>query len=183
MILYNLKGNELDIINFHFIEEEEISDIFIINDNYLIDFVKHPFSLIYNNQNYAPFSSILFRKYYYKTDYLSISINNNCFKLNFIESLQSEVKCFSYLKNINVLILSFDDNIKIFEINSLRLVNIQTINNYSKFLNFNKNIFIAYGKEYISIYKNIDGIKNYQLLSKLYLINDKVISWFYGIFF
>jgi len=84
MILYNLKGNELDIINFHFIEEEEISDICIINDNYLIDFVKHPFSLIYNNQNYAPFSSILFRKYYYKTDYLSISINNNCFKLNFI---------------------------------------------------------------------------------------------------
>ena len=119
----------------------------------------------------------------YKTDYLSISINNNCFKLNFIESLQDEVKCFSYLKNINVLILSFAHNIKIFEINSLRLVNIQTIDNYSKFLNFNKNIFIAYDKEYISIYKKIDGIKNYQLLSKLYLINYKAILWLFGIHF
>ena len=49
MILYNLKGNELDITNFHFIEEEEISDICIINENYLIVFVKHPFFDIYKN--------------------------------------------------------------------------------------------------------------------------------------
>ena len=182
MILYNLKGDELDIINFHFITKE-ISDICIINDNYLIVFVKNPFFDFYKNIYDNLFLLCRMHNITFKTDYLSISINNNCFKLNFIESLQSEVKCFSYLKNINVLILSFAHNIKIFEINSLRLVNIQTIDNYSKFLNFNKNIFIAYDKDYISIYKKIDGIKNYQLLSKLYLINYKAILWLFGIHF
>ena len=65
-----------------------------------------------------------------------------------------------------MLILSFDDNIKIYKINSLKLVNIQTISNQSYCINFDKNVFIAYDKFTVSLYKKINGIKCYQLLSK-----------------
>ena len=155
IILYNLKGNRLDDINL--VDYNlKIYDICIINDNYLIAFVT-------KNEINGFYFYFHFIKYYY----LSISINNLCFTINSIKSIESRVNCFSYLKNINILILSFGNNIKIFEINSLNLVNIQTISGGSNFINFDKNSFIAYKNHYISIYKKIPGVKYYQLISKL----------------
>ena len=138
--LFDLNGYLLDYIKF----SEIIINIEIINNNYII--VQLCFSIIIMKINYGLFIFLNTKKFW--------EIINNII----------------FIKSKNLLVLSLENNITIFDINNINDIPIQVIYNKSdSCLNLNENIFISYNYEYISFYKNVIGTKIYKLLSKLKL--------------
>ena len=155
--LYNMEGNLLHSININSIVN--IEDICIINNNYLIGYTE-----------YDLFKIII------KDDQLHIKDINNNREEEMNHDFFSSI--FPYKKILNViysaknklLIIPYEYHIEIRDINSLNENPIQKINiNYSFLLNMNKNLFIAFSENSISLYKKIIGTKYYQLSSKIIL--------------
>ena len=151
--LYNMEGNLLHSININLIED--IIDICIINNNYLIGYTK-----------YDLFKIII------KDDQLHIKdINNNREEEMshdiFVPIYQNILDVIYSAKN-ELLIISYNFHIEIRDINSLNENPIQKINiKYSFLLNMNKDLFIAFNIKSILLYKKIIGTKYYQLSSKI----------------
>ena len=132
--LYNMEGNLIDSIT-----KKEIIDICIINNNYLIGF----------NNKYDIFGIII------KEEHLEIKdiFKENDGNMSFIYILD-----ILYSNKNKSLIISYDDHIEIRDINSLKEKLIQIIFKDSSFLlNMNKDFFITFNKESISLYQKIIG--------------------------
>ena len=144
--LYNMEGNLLHSININLIVN--IEDICIINNNYLIGYTK-----------YDLFKIII------KDDQFYIKVINNK-----REGAYQNILDVIYSAKNELLIISYYSHIEIRDINSLNENPIQKINiKYSFLLNMNKDLFIAFNKKSISLYKKIIGTKYYQLSSKIIL--------------
>ena len=145
--LYDLKGVLLDQKKIGFL----INDICIIDDNYIL--ISVHFNIL-----------------------MKIKIINNT--LEIVDKLYIN-KCiydFIYIKETKLLIISFENFIGIWDIDSLHKNPIQIINNNSQYLfNFNSNIFISYDNNSISVYQKTNNIKLYQLSNILTL--DNKYSW------
>ena len=145
IILYDLKGNILDNIRFI---NKYIINIEAINDNSIL----------------VVFSYII----------LILKINNKEFHNMIKMPSNFKIKNIIYIKNEKLLVVNFQNEIKIFDINNSNGEPIQVIDNSSpSCLNFNKKIFINYNYGSISIYQKIKGTKIYQLSSKLQLFGKK----------
>ena len=134
--LFSLSGNKLDKIQFFF----KVNDICIVNNKFFIAFEDfHVFGIKINNN---------------KMRYESLFINSYIIK-NII-----------YLKNYHLLAVCDFEKINLFDIDNIKAQPIQIIFTYSNNIyNFNKNLFISYSQENISLYKNRNGDKYYQLLN------------------
>ena len=145
LLLYDLNAFLLDKKYIGFL----INDICIIDDNYFL------IRIFYN---------IL----------IKIKIINNTIEISdklFIKKLK--IYDFIYLKESKLLIISFENIIGIWDINSLLKNPIQIINNNSRNLfYFNSNLFISYDNKKISIFQKTNNIKLYQLLTTLTLGNN-----------
>ena len=148
--LFDLKGNQLDIIQYSDDTTRNINEIIIPIDNYLI---------------------IVFQK-----DIFIIKIKNNKFEtLNYIIG-KTDINNILYIKNNNLIVKSHNDNIEILDISNIYEKTIQVLNKESTFLfNFNKKIFVNCNYKSISFYQNIIGTKLYQLTSSIQLYGKKQI--------
>ena len=146
--LYNMEGNLLDSII-----KKEIKDICIINNNYLIGY----------NNDYDLFE-IIIKKEHLEIKDIAEEMNN---KMPFFFCFDKKIFDILYSEKNKLLIISYDDHIEIRDIYSLNKEPIQKINKNSSFLlNINKDLFIAFNNESISLYQKIIGTKYYQLLTQ-----------------
>ena len=134
--LFSLSGYKLDTIKFFF----NVNDICMINNKFFIAFEDY---LIYG-----------------------IKINNNKMIYEILIFNSYTIKNIIYLKNNHLLAVCGWVKINLLDIDNIKGQPIQIIFTYSNNLyNFNKNLFISYSKNNISLYKNRNGDKHYQLLN------------------
>ena len=145
LLLCDLKGDLLDEKFIGFL----IDDICIIDDN-----------------------NILIRKSY--NIIIKIKIINNTISITdklFIKT--QKIFDLIYIKESKLLVISFENIIGIWDIDSLHKNPIQIINNKSRYLlNFNSNLFISYEHNKISFYKKTNNIILYQLSTVITLDNN-----------
>ena len=147
--LYNIEGKLLDTQ-----KKTGVVDIWIINNNYLIGY----------NICKGLFEIIIKEKYL-EIKYIREETNDDM-SYGFF-SIKDEIFDIVYSNKNKLLIISYHDHIEIKDIDSLNEKPIQRINNYRAFLlNMNKDLFIAFNEESISLYERIIGTKFYQLLTK-----------------
>ena len=151
LLLYDLEGVLLDEQNFKYI----IDDICIIDDNY-----------------------ILFRKLYNLIIQIKI-INNHIELIDELFIPKQNIYDFIYNKENKLLIISFETIIGIWDIDSLLKNPIQIIKIEicsPNLLNFNSNLFIAYGDEKILIFQKTNNRNLYQLSTILDLFNFNIFN-------
>ena len=151
LLLYDLKGVLLDEQYFKYI----IDDICIIDDNY-----------------------ILFRKLYNLIIQIKI-INNHIELIDELFIPKQKIYDFIYNKENKLLIISFETIIGIWDIDSLLKNPIQIIKIEicsPNLLNFNSNVFIAYGDEKILIFQKTNNRNLYQLSTILDLFNFNIFN-------
>ena len=150
--LYSIEGNLLDSIKINY--EKAIIDICIINNCYLIGFtVNDLFKINIKDEHLEIKDNILGKKK------KNLNDNDYIFDKDILNVLYSE-------KN-ELLIISYYHHIEIKDINFLNQKPIQIIYKDNSFLlNMNKDLFIAFDEDSISLYQKITGKKYYQLLSK-----------------
>ena len=149
LLLFDLKGDLLDKKYIDFL----IDDIFIIDDN-----------------------NILIRKFY--NIIMKIKIINNTISIRdqlFIKG--QKIYDLIYIKESKLLVISFENLIGIWDIDSLHKNPIQIIKNKSRYLlNFNSNLFISYDYNKISFYKTTNNLILYQLSTVLNLDNNNIFN-------
>ena len=149
IILYDLKGAELDNIKTRVYVNHEILDICKINNN-----------------NFIAMTEI---------HLLQIAIIKNRLKIKNKIIIGNNINDCLYIKKYNLFIVSNNKNFIIFDIydkDTFKIGNIEIIPNTFKATNLmkiNENLLVAYGQIYISLYKKKLGIKSYELISKLKL--------------
>ena len=144
LLLYDLKGVLLDKKSIEFL----IDGICIIDDNYIL--IRYINKII-----------------------IKIKIVNNSIEINDKLFINQSIYDFIYIKESRLLIISFEKNIGIWDIDSLLNYPIQIINSKSHNLfKFNSNLFISYDNTSISIYQKTNNIKLYQLSITLTLGNN-----------
>ena len=147
--LYNIEGGLLDVEI-----KTEIKDICIINNNYLIGY-----------NNYNDLFEIIIKEKHLEIKDIREETNDDML-YDFILKTD-EIFDIVYSDKNKLLIISYNNHIEIKDIDSLNQKPIQRINYYGTFLlNMNKDLFIAFNKESISLYERIIGTKFYQLLTK-----------------
>ena len=154
-----MEGNLLHSININSIVN--IEDICIINNNYLIGYTK-----------YDLFKIII------KDDQLYIKVINNNREgetahdtFDFPIFPYQNILDVIYSAKNELLIISYNFHIEIRDINSLNENPIQKINiKYSFLLNMNKDLFIAFNKKSISLYKSSQN----RSLNFLYSFKERV---------
>ena len=133
--LFSLSGYKLDTIKFF-----NFNDICMINNKFFIAFEDY---LIYG-----------------------IKINNNKMIYEILIFNSYTIKNIIYLKNNHLLAVCDWEKINLLDIDNIKGQPIQIIfTNSNNLYNFNKNLFISYSKNNISLYKNRNGDKHYQLLN------------------
>ena len=152
--LFDHKGFKLDSINCYNLNED-ITDICIIHNNHFIAITDNHLMEIYINNNKLEVENII---------------------LGFMLIIDN-----LYIKIYNLFIISYQYNIKIFDINSLQKEPIQTINNtsFSSLLYWKKDSFIIYNKNAIidstiSLFQ-INRNNYIELISKFEFINNNNI--------
>ena len=117
-----------------------------------------------NNKNFIGCS---FRSIY------NIQINNEGINVEELKVFDDDIEDILYIEDNNILILSFKECIKVFNLNLN--IEMQTINGISKkLLGINKDLFINLNDNYLSIFKYIKREKIYEKLSNYNIegIND-----------
>ena len=148
LLLYDLKGVLLDKKSIEFL----IDGICIIDDNYIL--IRYINKII-----------------------IKIKIVNNSIEINDKLFINQRIYDFIYIKESRLLIISFEKNIGIWDIDSLLNYPIQIINSKSHNLfKFNSNLFISYDNTSISIYQKTNNIKLYQFSSILTLDNNNITN-------
>ena len=147
--LYNMKGKLL--FNNFIHPGEDIAGLFIINNNYLIGYSKYVFFKVIINKKEFEIENIILER-----------------------AILREIFDIFYSKTNKLLVISYIDNIEIRDINDLNKNPIQIINQKLSFLlNINKDLFFAFNRSFISLYKKINNIKLYQLSTKsFHIYND-----------
>ena len=151
IILYDLKGAELDNIKTRVYVNHEILDICKINNN-----------------NFIAMTEI---------HLLQIAIIKNRLKIKNKIIIGNNINDCLYIKKYNLFIVSNNKNFIIFDIydkDTFKIGNIEIIPNKfqtTNLMKINENLLVAYGQIYISLYKKKLGIKSYELISKLKLHN------------
>jgi hypothetical protein len=134
--LFNLNGFQLDTIKLLL----NVNDICIVNNKFFFAFEDNRVYGIKINNNKMGFERFIF---------ISYTIYN-----------------IIYLKNNHLLAVCELKEINLFDIDNIKGQLIQIIFTDSNNLyNFNKNLFISYSQKNISLYKNRNGEKYYQLLT------------------